>query len=39
MTTLERKKYTEVADLLGISVNTVKVQVSKSIPDIKEKIG
>lgn len=39
MTTLEKKKYTEVADLLGISVNTVKVQVSKAYRILKEKIG
>ncbi len=39
MTTLENKKYTEVADLLGISVNTVKVQVSKAYRILKEKIG
>ncbi|MDR3142515.1 MAG: RNA polymerase sigma-70 factor [Tannerellaceae bacterium] len=30
MVTLEKKKYVEVASLLGISVNTVKVQVSKA---------
>jgi len=39
MATLENKKYTEVADLLGISVNTVKVQVSKAYRILKEKIG
>ncbi|MDR2816324.1 MAG: RNA polymerase sigma-70 factor [Proteiniphilum sp.] len=39
MTTLEKKKYVEVADLLGISVNTVKVQVSKAYRILKEKIG
>lgn len=39
MTTMEKKKYTEVADLLGISVNTVKVQVSKAYRILKEKIG
>lgn len=39
MTTLEKKKYTEVADLLGISVNTVKVQVSKAYRILREKIG
>lgn len=39
MTTLEKKKYTEVADFLGISVNTVKVQVSKAYRILKEKIG
>lgn len=39
MATLEKKKYTEVADLLGISVNTVKVQVSKAYRILKEKIG
>lgn len=39
MTTLEKKKYTEVADLLGISVNTVKVQVSKAYRILKKKIG
>ncbi len=38
MATLEKKKYTEVADLLGISVNTVKVQVSKAYRLLKEKI-
>jgi RNA polymerase sigma-70 factor (ECF subfamily) len=38
MATLEKKKYTEVADLLGISVNTVKVQVSKAYRILKEKI-
>lgn len=39
MTTLEKKKYMEVADLLGISVNTVKVQVSKAYRILREKIG
>lgn len=39
MATLEKKKYTEVADLLGISVNTVKVQVSKAYRILKQKIG
>lgn len=39
MATIEKKKYTEVADLLGISVNTVKVQVSKAYRILKEKIG
>lgn len=39
MATLEKKKYTEVADLLGISVNTVKVQVSKAYRILKEKIS
>jgi RNA polymerase sigma-70 factor (ECF subfamily) len=39
MATLEKKKYTEVADSLGISVNTVKVQVSKAYRILKEKIG
>lgn len=39
MATLEKKKYTEVADMLGISVNTVKVQVSKAYRILKEKIG
>jgi RNA polymerase sigma-70 factor (ECF subfamily) len=39
MATLEKKKYKEVADLLGISVNTVKVQVSKAYRILKEKIG
>ena len=39
MATLEKKKYTEVADLLGISVNTVKVQVSKAYRILKKKIG
>jgi len=39
MTTLEKKRYAEVADLLGISVNTVKVQVSKAYRILKEKIG
>lgn len=39
MATLEKKKYTEVADILGISVNTVKVQVSKAYRMIKQKIG
>lgn len=39
MATLENKKYTEVADILGISVNTVKVQVSKAYRLLKEKIG
>jgi len=39
MTTMEKKKYTEVADLLGISVNTVKVQVSKAYRILREKIG
>ena len=39
MTTLEKKKHTEVADLLGISVNTVKVQVSKAYRILREKIG
>ena len=39
MATLENKKYTEVADLMGISVNTVKVQVSKAYHLLKKKIG
>lgn len=39
MATLEKKKYTEVAQQLGISVNTVKVQVSKAYRILKEKIG
>lgn len=39
MTTLEKKKYVEVADLLGISVNTVKVQVSKAYRILRKKIG
>lgn len=39
MATLEKKKYTEVADLLGVSVNTVKVQVSKAYRILKQKIG
>lgn len=39
MATLEKKKYAEVADLLGVSVNTVKVQVSKAYRILKEKIG
>lgn len=39
MATLEKKKYTEVADILGISVNTVKVQVSKAYRLLKKRIG
>ena len=39
MATIEKKKYTEVADMLGISVNTVKVQVSKAFRILKGKIG
>lgn len=39
MATLEKKKYTEVANQLGISVNTVKVQVSKAYRILKQKIG
>jgi len=39
MATLENKKYTEVANLMGISVNTVKVQVSKAYRILREKIG
>lgn len=39
MATLEKKKYTEVADMMGISVNTVKVQVSKAYRILREKIG
>lgn len=39
MATLEKKKYAEVADLMGISVNTVKVQVSKAYRILKNKIG
>jgi len=39
MATIEKKKYAEVADLLGISVNTVKVQVSKAYRILKGKIG
>lgn len=39
MTTMEKKKYAEVADLLGISINTVKVQVSKAYRILKKKIG
>ncbi len=38
MATLERKKYTEVASKFGISVNTVKVQVSKAYRILREKI-
>ncbi len=38
MATLERKKYTEVANKFGISVNTVKVQVSKAYRILREKI-
>jgi len=38
MATLENKKYTEVADLMGISVNTVKVQVSKAYHILKKKM-
>ena len=39
MATIEKKKYTEIADMLGVSVNTVKVQVSKAYRIIKGKIG
>ncbi|MDD4532185.1 MAG: RNA polymerase sigma-70 factor [Bacilli bacterium] len=39
LVTLEKKKYVEVAQQLGISVNTVKVQVSKAYRILKEKIG
>ncbi len=39
MATFEKKKYSEVADQLGISVNTVKVQVSKAYRILKQKIG
>ena len=39
MATLEKKKYTEVADLLGISVNTVKGQVSKAYHLLRKGIG
>ena len=39
MVTLEKKKHKEVADIMGISVNTVKVQVSKAYHILKEKIG
>jgi len=39
MVTLEKKKYVEVADQFGISVNTVKVQVSKAYRILREKIG
>ncbi|MDR1368795.1 MAG: RNA polymerase sigma-70 factor [Dysgonamonadaceae bacterium] len=38
MATLERKKYTEVASKFGISVNTVKVQVSKAYRILRKKI-
>ena len=38
MATIEKRKYKEVADLLGISVNTVKVQVSKAYKILKEKV-
>ncbi|WP_029905296.1 RNA polymerase sigma-70 factor [Prevotella sp. 10(H)] len=38
MATIEKKKYTEVANQLGISVNTVKVQVSKAYRILREKI-
>ena len=38
MATLENKKYTEIADLMGISVNTVKVQVSKAYHILRKKI-
>lgn len=37
MATLERKKYTEVATKFGISVNTVKVQISKAYRILREK--
>lgn len=37
MATLEKKKYTEVASKFGISVNTVKVQVSKAYRIIRQK--
>ncbi len=39
MATLEKKKYSEVASKFGISVNTVKVQVSKAYRIIRKKIG
>jgi RNA polymerase sigma-70 factor (ECF subfamily) len=39
LATIEKKKYAEVADMLGISVNTVKVQVSKAFRILKGKIG
>jgi RNA polymerase sigma-70 factor (ECF subfamily) len=39
MVTLEKKRHTEVAAHLGISINTVKVQVSKAYRIIRNKIG
>lgn len=36
---LKKKQYAEVASTLGISVNTVKVQVSKAYKLIREKVG
>ena len=37
MVTLEKKKHKEVADIMGISVNTVKVQVSKAYHILRKK--
>ena len=37
MVALEKKKHKEVADIMGISVNTVKVQVSKAYHILKKK--
>jgi RNA polymerase sigma-70 factor (ECF subfamily) len=38
MVALEKKKYIEVADQLGLSVNTVKVQVSKAYRILREEM-
>lgn len=39
MVALEKKKHAEVAEQLGISVNTVKVQVSKAYRILRSKVG
>lgn len=39
MVTLDKKKHSEVAHQMGISVNTVKVQVSKAYRILRKKMG
>ena len=39
MSCLEGKKYKEIADELGISVNTVKAHITKAYQDIRQQMG
>ena len=39
MSCLDGKKYKEIADELGISVNTVKSHVMKAYRDIRARVG